>query len=73
VQMTELFKTIEEIPLEFAPLKQVGPLRLRDKSMRCASRGCASPTYVQVSGTPYCMMHALHKLNERLVEVGVLS
>src|SRR4051794_39953201 len=32
---------------------------------------CRSPTYFKVEGIPMCMMHALTKLNELLVERGV--
>jgi len=55
----------------YAPPEQKGPLRWRDKDMRCASKGCSSPTTCQVKGIPYCMMHSLRKLNEMLVELGV--
>ncbi len=40
-----------------------GPLKWYDKEMRCASRGCRSPSYCKVEGIPYCVMHALHKLD----------
>lgn len=55
----------------YAPPDQVGPLRWVDKDMRCASRGCSSPTTCKVQGVPYCLMHALRRLNEMLVEQGV--
>jgi hypothetical protein len=54
-----------------APL-QDGPLRWYDHEMRCASKGCSSPTYCKVEGVPYCMMHSLRKLNELVVQVTKL-
>jgi hypothetical protein len=64
----------EDIDLEikqYEPIEQYGPLRWYDKEMRCASRGCSSPTYCKVQGIPYCTMHSLRRLNEMLVEKGV--
>lgn len=46
---------------------QRGPLRWYDKEMRCALRGCTSPTYCRINGIPRCMIHALHDLNELLL------
>ena len=48
---------------------QFGPLRWFDKEMRCASRGCGSPTYIQLESIPRCSMHALKKMNEMLYEL----
>lgn len=45
---------------------QTGPIRWYDKEMRCASRGCGSPTYIKFDGVPYCGMHTLRLANERL-------
>ena len=53
--------------------EQVGPLRRFDQEMRCASRRCGSSTFVKVQGVPYCMTHALDKLNEMLHKLGVLK
>lgn len=53
--------------------EQFGPLRWYDKEMRCASRGCSSPTYLKVQGVPYCGTHALHKMNELLIQLGILE
>jgi hypothetical protein len=49
---------------------QVGPLRWFDKEMRCASRGCSSPTYVKLQNVPRCMIHAVNEMNLMLVEAG---
>jgi len=46
---------------------QKGPLRWFDAEMRCASRGCSSPTYSKVNGIPRCYIHALNELNDMLV------
>lgn len=51
--------------------EQFGPLRWHDETKRCASRGCASPTYCSVMMVPYCTMHALRKMNDMLYEFGV--
>lgn len=52
-------------------------VRWFDKEMRCASKGCSSPTYIKVEGVPYCMMHTIRKLTEILdaleVEVSDLQ
>ena len=50
----------------YPPPKQFGPLRWFDKEMRCASRGCSSPTVLQLEGTPRCSVHALRIMNEML-------
>jgi hypothetical protein len=52
-------------------VEQKGPLRQFDNEMRCASRGCRSPTHFKVKGIPYCMIHAMRKLNDMLIELGV--
>ena len=52
------------------PPQQYGPLRWYDKEMRCASRGCGSPTHCKVEGIPYCTMHSLRKLNDMLTDEG---
>jgi|SRR6516225_1243224 hypothetical protein len=44
--------------------EQYGPLRRFDRELRCASRGCGSPTYYKVDGIPYCTVHALRQLND---------
>jgi hypothetical protein len=48
---------------------QNGPLRWYDKATRCASRGCGSQTYCKVEYVPYCMKHALDKLNDLVIEI----
>lgn len=45
---------------------QTGRIRFYDKEMRCASRGCSSPTYIKLDGIEYCMMHIILKCNELL-------
>jgi len=47
---------------------QVGPIKWYDKEMRCASRGCGSPTYIKFQGIPNCMIHTLRLANELMVE-----
>jgi hypothetical protein len=49
--------------------EQFGPLRWFEKEMRCACKGCNSPTYCKVEGIPRCMIHALRELNDLLVAV----
>jgi len=81
--MTELFRPVEGIELDslgtvisddsthFPVPEQFGPLRYYEKTLRCASRNCSSPTHYKVKGTPYCYPHALNKLNDMLIELGV--
>jgi hypothetical protein len=66
----------------YPPHPQEGPVRFVDKEMRCLVSGykdnegnwiktkgkCNSSTYVKVEGIPTCMIHAVHKLNEMIVE-----
>jgi hypothetical protein len=66
-QIAELLKPKETV----ATVPQAGPLRWFDKEMRCASRGCSSPTFAKVNGTPRCMMHALRELNEMLTRLMI--
>ena len=46
--------------------KQFGPLRTYDQEMRCASRGCGSPTYFMLNGISYCWPHVVWRMNEML-------
>jgi hypothetical protein len=50
---------------------KVGPLRRKDSFARCASRGCSSPTHLEVRGVPRCITHALNELNHICVDAGV--
>jgi hypothetical protein len=50
-----------------------GPLRHHDREMRCASRGCTSPTHFKLKGIAYCMMHCLRHMNELLTEGGEIA
>jgi len=50
--------------------EQKGPITYHDKEMRCASRGCSSPTYVKIRGVPRCSAHALREANDMLTEAG---
>ncbi len=50
---------------------QVGPIKWYDVTMRCASRGCGSPTTYKFRGVPYCMTHTLKLANELMVSLGV--
>jgi hypothetical protein len=47
---------------------QTGRIIWYDKEMRCASRGCSSPTYIRFDRVPTCMMHTILKCNELLSE-----
>jgi len=49
--------------------EQYGPLRRFDRELRCASRGCGSPTYYKVDHIPYCTTHALRELNEMVMRL----
>lgn len=55
--------------------QQKGPLRWYEHSMPCSNHagyrggGCGSPTYCRVEGAPLCMMHALRRLNELVLEM----
>jgi len=76
--MTSTFKNTDDITIdklleEPERPKQVGPLRRHDKEMRCANRGCGSPTYLRVQGVSRCSVHALNELNEMLVEAGFMG
>lgn len=51
--------------------EQKGPVRFYDDTLRCASRGCSSPTHFKVQGVAYCMTHVVWKLNDMLLERGV--
>jgi hypothetical protein len=58
----EIFGTDTEVRASL----QKGPLRWMEVEMRCASRGCSSPTYCTVNSVPRCVMHALRQLNEMI-------
>ncbi len=52
--------------------EQNGPLRYFEPPWKpCASRGCSSPTPYKVKGVRYCTVHALRKMNDMLIELGV--
>jgi len=46
------------------------PIQFFDWNLRCASRGCGSPTCRTLYGVPYCMPHILDKCNEILKELN---
>jgi hypothetical protein len=50
--------------------EQHGPLRYYDKEMRCASRGCSSPTHWMLQGVPKCWIHCMNQMNDMLAELG---
>jgi len=50
---------------------QNGPFRFFDSEMRCASRGCGSPTRYKLQGIPYCSVHCLNRMNDMLIAMGV--
>lgn len=70
IELDQLGTVISDEPKHYPVPEQFGPLRWHDKEVRCASRGCASPTYLKVSRVPRCMVHALRELNEMLIELG---
>jgi hypothetical protein len=45
---------------------QFGPLRWFDSEMRCACRGCSSPTMLKLNGVARCSVHAMKMMNEML-------
>jgi hypothetical protein len=63
----------KELRKKYPIPQQMGPLRRTDNEMRCASRGCSSPTYYKFQGIPYCSTHVMRIMNEMLVAKGVLS
>lgn len=63
----------EETRNKYPRPEQVGPLRRYDNEMRCASRGCNSPTYYKLQGIQYCSVHVIRIMNDMLVAKGVLS
>lgn len=62
-KIEELLKVKKPYPIP----KQYGPLRRFENEMRCASRGCGSPTYLQLNGIPRCSVHAMKLMNEMLM------
>lgn len=63
----EFIKGLLETPEERYPrVEQFGPLRWFDVEMRCACRGCSSPTHCKLEGIPRCGMHSLKLMNEML-------
>lgn len=71
IELEELGTVIADGPVSYPAPEQFGPLRWYDKEMRCACRGCGSPTYCKLKGIPRCLMHALREMNEMLVGFGV--
>lgn len=52
---------------------QFGPLKIGDEMyLRCAQRGCGSPTCFKVNSIPYCMSHAITQLN-RIILTEILD
>lgn len=51
--------------------EQHGPIRFFDATLRCASRGCSSPTHFKFQGVPYCMIHLIWQSNDKLLEMGL--
>lgn len=53
-----------------------GPVRRTEKENRCAkkytlhARECGSPTNFKYNEIPYCMVHLIYELNDRLIELG---
>lgn len=61
----------EDTARSYPTPKQEGPLRYWDATLRCASKGCSSPTHWKLQGVPYCYIHAMRKMNIMLVSFGV--
>lgn len=75
-QINAILKAPERLAVPKAPQQvespyprgiQNGPLQWYDEEMRCANKGCSSPTYCKLSGIPRCMMHALREMNLMLI------
>jgi hypothetical protein len=49
---------------KYPRIKQQGPVRWRDREMRCVSKGCGTSTYVEVDRIPLCTIHAIRELND---------
>jgi hypothetical protein len=63
----------EPVTLYHVPPVQTSKfVRWMDKEMRCANRGCGSPTYIKVVGIPRCKTHAIHLL-ARMLDDGVIN
>jgi hypothetical protein len=53
--------------------KQFGPLRYMDDEGTCCSRGCRSPTPLQLKGIWRCSVHAMRLMNEMLTDPSELE
>ena len=51
--------------------EQKGPVRFFDETLRCASRGCSSPTHFKLQGVAYCTIHLIWKMNDKFLEMGI--
>jgi len=81
--MSDLFRPVEGIELDslgtvisegssgYPAPEQFGPLRWVDSTLRCASRGCSSPTHCKLKGIPYCFSHCLREMNQMLLDLGI--
>lgn len=63
-EVAELLTPQQLSPVNNAPIQTSNFVRWFDREMRCANRGCNSPTYLKVKGVPRCMMHAIRQLME---------
>jgi hypothetical protein len=56
---------------QYATLPEDGPVTRHDgyPTVRCASRGCSSPTCFKYKGTPYCYMHLIPYLSMEIVDL----
>jgi len=69
-------KQSEKTPRQHSEYRsqQKGPLRWYERPMPCLHHsgnrgsGCGSPTYCKVEHQPLCLMHALLRLNELIME-----
>jgi hypothetical protein len=43
-----------------------GPTKYYDATLRCASKGCSSPTHYKIEGIARCHSHAIIELNDLL-------
>lgn len=68
-QISRLLKEPEPFKATTKPNAVDGPCRYYEQEMRCASRGCSSPTHYKVEGIPRCYSHAIVTLNDLVIEV----
>lgn len=65
----ELIQLEETGEVRLPSVEQFGPVRVYDKEMRCATRGCASSTHYKCNGIPRCVAHLIRELNQMVHEL----